>query len=249
MDFTAIDCIMTVSKLVSPTAGGKVLRHILVVDVIFQFDVHVANCDVKVGVLLISAEKNNRLSARAFPFGYHGSMDSAANIVEHVVHYVYTWLPKTAITARKRKKRKPSQKKRVRFEEPMNVAHETSFPALEVLATSSYTLPSVPHGSKAMLLEPLASRSSGVGRGYYQEFPDINLEIVGYKFISKEKKLSKRSALKRWLKQRTNAVHDQHFNPHEDYFVTRHDLCRTEIFQCSPRMEGRLLTLSFHAYS
>lgn len=164
-------------------------------------------------------------------------MDPASSIFGQVIHYVYTWFPMTAKNPRKSKKDSRQCKKRVNFSPPVKDKSETSLPI--VTLKSSHGLPSTPNSSNLLLLHSLPNTCQGQ-EGFSQEFSNCNLEIIGYKFLSNEKKTSKRSALKRWLRQRTNVVHEEpvHFDGHFGY-GGRHDLCYREVFQCSPRLAGR----------
>ncbi|XP_078373657.1 uncharacterized protein LOC144657226 [Oculina patagonica] len=158
-------------------------------------------------------------------------MDSASSIFGQVIHFVYTWLPETVRNARERKKASRQSKKRVNFSQPVKDKSETSLPI--AVLKSSHGLPSTPNTSNVLLLRSLPNTCQG-REGFSQEFSTCNLEVVGYKFLSNEKKISKRSALKRWLRQRTNVVQTAHFDG--QFYGGSHDLCRREIFECSPRL-------------
>lgn len=170
---------------------------------------------------------------------YHDFMDPASSIFGQVIHYVYTWLPMTAKNSKRSKKDSRQCKKRVNFSQSAKDKSESSLPIAAL--KSSHGLPSTPNCSKLLLLHSLPGTCQGQ-EGFLQEYPCSNLEIVGYKFLSNEKKTSKRSALKRWLRQRTNVVHKEtvHFDERFDY-GGRHDLCCREVFECSPKLAGKAL--------
>ena len=163
----------------------------------------------------------------------------ASSVFGQVIHYVYTWLPETAKNSRRSKKdSRQCNKKRVNFSQSVKDLSESSLPLAAL--KSSHGLPSTPNISKLILLQSLPNTCHGGQEGLSQEYPCCNLEIVGYKFLSNEKKTSKRSALKRWLRQRTNIVHEKsvHFDGRFGY-GGRHDLCYREVIQCSPRLGGK----------
>ena len=164
-------------------------------------------------------------------------MDPASSIFGQVIHYVYTWLPMTSKNPRKTKKDSRQCKKRVNCSQPLKDKSVTSLPIAALKC--SHGLPSTPNSSNLLLLHSLPKACQGQD-GFLQEFSCCNLEIVGYKFLSNEKKTSKRSALKRWLRQRTNVIHEEtvHFDGRFGY-RGRHDLCCREVFQCSPRLAGK----------
>lgn len=162
-------------------------------------------------------------------------MDSASSIFGQVIHFVYTWLPETVKNARERKKASRQCKKRVNFSQPVKDKSETSLPI--AVLKSSHGLPSTPNTSNVLLLRSLPDTCQE-REGFSQEFSTCNLEVVGYKFLSNEKKISKRSALKRWLRQRTNVVHEETAHFDGQFYGGSHDLCRREIFECSPRLAG-----------
>ena len=152
-------------------------------------------------------------------------MHFASTVVGEVIHYVYTWLPRTVKNdSIERKKDSRKRKKRVNFSESMK---EISYRTLETLDDSRVCLHFLSKGYK----------EDGVFS--QQEFPSCNLEVVGYKFSPDEKKISKRSALKRWLRQRTNVVNNENFHLDERFHGTRHELCFREVFECSPRLAGK----------
>lgn len=163
-------------------------------------------------------------------------MDPASSIFGQVIHYVYTWLPMTAKNSKRSKKDSRQCKKRVNFSQSAKDKSESSLPIAAL--KSSHGLPSTPNCSKLVLLHsiPGACQKQEI---FSQEYPCSNLEIVGYKFLSNEKKTSKRSALKRWLSQRTNVVHKEtvHFDEGLGY-GGRHDLCSREVFECLPKLAG-----------
>lgn len=166
-------------------------------------------------------------------------MDSASNIFGQVIHYVYSWLPKTAKKSREKKKDSRQCKKRVNFSQPLcGDKSEASYPTLGILK-SSHGLPSTPNSSNVLLLHSLPDICEGQGV-FSQEFSNCKLEIVGYKFLSNEKKISKRSALKRWLRQKTNVVHEENIHYDGQFYGRRHDLCCKEIYECSPRLAGNV---------
>ena len=167
-------------------------------------------------------------------------MNSVSNTFGRVIHYVYTWLPRTAKNAKEPRKKDRQCKKRVNFSQPLKEKSEISYHTLEGLK-SSHGLPSTPNGSKVILLHSLANG--------YEEFSSCNLEVVGCKFLSTEKKISKRSALKKWLRQRTNVVRNENFHFDERFYAgRRHDLCCREVFECSPRLAGKTSVGGFAKY-
>ena len=147
-----------------------------------------------------------------------------------------TWLPRTAKNDSKvRKKDSRKRKKRVNFsqsvKEQLKIIYRTrSFKRFN-------RLPSTPDGSK-VCLHFLPKDYTADGVFSQQDFASCNLEVVGYKFLSNEKKISKRSALKKWLRRRTNVVHNENFHLDERSHGTRHELCFREVFECSPRLAG-----------
>lgn len=162
-------------------------------------------------------------------------MDSSS-VFGQVIHFVYTWLPETVNNARERKKNSQQSKKRVNFSQPVKDKSETSLPI--AVLKSSHGLPSTPNCSNVLLLKSSPSTCQGQ-EGFSQEFSSSNLEVVGYKFLSNEKKISKRSALKRWLRQRSNTVHNGTTHFGGQFYGGSHDLCRREIFECSARLAGK----------
>ena len=174
-------------------------------------------------------------------------MASTSNIVAQFIHYVYTWLPRTAKNARGRKKNSRKCKKRVNFSQPLTLEEksEISYHQLEGLK-SSHGFPSTPTGPTDISLHSLVNGCEGQER-FSQEFSSCKLEVVGYKFLFKAKKLSKRSALKKWLRQRTNVVHNEKFHLEEQFCAgRRHDLCYREVFECSPKFAGKIYSESLH---
>lgn len=164
-------------------------------------------------------------------------MNSASTIVGQVIHCVYTWLPRTPKNKTKeQKKGHQGQKKRVNFSQQVKEQSEVNSRMLESYKSSN-RLPSTPDGPKVCLhFLPKDYKEDGVFS--QQDFSSCSLEVVGYKFLSNEKKISKRSALKKWLSQRTNVVHDENFHLDERPHGTRHELCFREVFECSPRLAG-----------
>ncbi|CAH3195730.1 unnamed protein product, partial [Porites evermanni] len=162
-------------------------------------------------------------------------MNSASSIVGQVIHCVYTWLPRTAKNKTKERKKDPrGQKKCVNFSRIVKEQSETNYRTLESFKGSN-RLPSTPDGSKVCLhFLPKDYKEQSVFSP--QDFSSCNLEVVGYKFLSNEKKISKRSALKKWLRQRTNVVQNENFHLDERSHGTRHELCFREVFKCSPRL-------------
>ena len=163
-------------------------------------------------------------------------MDSTSSIFGQVIHFVYTWLPETVKNVRERKKDSRQSKKRVNFSQPVKDESETSFPI--AVLKSSHGLPSTPNCSNVLLLRS-SPNTCQERETFSQEFSNCNLEVVGYKFLSNEKKISKRSALKRWLRRRTNVVHEETAHFEGQFYGGSHDLCRREIFECSPRLAGK----------
>ena len=164
---------------------------------------------------------------------------TASSVFGQVIHYVYTWLPETAKNSRRSKK--DSRKRRVNFSQSVKDKSEGSFPI--PASKSSHGLPSTPNSSKFLLVHSLPDTCQGGEEGLSQDYSCCKLEIIGYKFLSSEKKTSKRSALKRWLGQRTNVVHEGtvHFDGRFGY-GGRHDGCCREVFECSPRLAGKAVT-------
>ena len=164
-------------------------------------------------------------------------MNSAPTIVGQVIHCVYTWLPRTAKNKTKeQKKGHRGQKKRVNFSQQVKEQSEVNSRMLESYESSN-RLPSTPDGPNVCLhFLPKDYNEGGVFS--QQDFASCNLEVVGYKFLSNEKKISKRSALKKWLRRRTNVVHNENFHLDERSHGTRHELCFREVFECSPRLAG-----------
>ena len=167
-------------------------------------------------------------------------MNSASSIVGQVIHCVYTWLPRTAKNKTKERKKDPrGQKKCVNFSRIVKEQSETNYRTLESFKGSN-RLPSTPDGPKVCLhFLPKDYKEQSVFSP--QDFSSCNLEVVGYKFLSNEKKISKRSALKKWLRQRTNVVQNENFHLDERSHGTRHELCFREVFKCSPRLAGNKL--------
>ena len=169
-------------------------------------------------------------------------MAYVSNIVGKMFHYVYTWLPRTAANVKEGKKDSRKRKKRVNFSQPITEKNDISYIPVEDLK-SSHGLPSTPVGSKVMLFRSLANGCEGQGM-LPQEFSSCNLNVVGRKFLSNEKKICKRSALKKWLRQRTNVVRSENFRLDEQFYVGgNHDLCSREVFECSPRLAGKLASV------
>ena len=164
-------------------------------------------------------------------------MHSASIAVGKVIHYVYTWLPRTAKKyTKERKKDSRKRKRRVNFSQSVKDQGEINSRMLESFKSSN-RLPNTPDGPKVCLhFLPKDYKEDGVFS--QQDFASCNLEVVGYKFLSNEKKISKRSALKKWLLQRTNVVHNENFHLDEQSHGTRHELCFREVFECSPRLAG-----------
>ena len=159
-------------------------------------------------------------------------MDPASSIFGQVIHYVYTWLPMKAKNSKRNKKDSRQCKKRVNFSQSAKDSESS-------LGSHVHGFPSTPNCSKLFLLHSLPGTCQGQ-EGFLQEYPCSNLEIVGYKFLSNEKKTSKRSALKRWLRQRTNVVHKETVHFDEGFgYGGRHDLCSKEAFECLPKLAGK----------
>lgn len=176
-----------------------------------------------------------------FPLSWIG-MNSASTIVGQVIHCVYTWLPRTAKNKTKEQKKGPRvEKKRVNVSQQVKEKSGISYRMLGSFKSSN-GLPSTPDGYKVCLHflskdykeDPVFSQ---------QSFESCNLEVVGYKFLSNEKKICKRSALKKWLRQRTNVVHNENFHLDERSHGTRHGLCFREVIKCSPRLAGNKLVI------
>ena len=169
-------------------------------------------------------------------------MAYVSNVVGQMFHYVYTWLPRTAANVKERKKDSRKRKKRINFSQPLNEKNDISYIPLEDLK-SSHGLPSTPTASKVMLFRSFPNGCEGQGM-FSQEFPSCSLNVVGRKFLSNEKKISKRSALKKWLRQRTNVVRSENFRLDEQFYTGgNHDLCFREVFECSPRFAGKLASV------
>lgn len=164
-------------------------------------------------------------------------MASTSSVFGQVIHFVYTWLPKTAKNIKGKKKGSRQCKKRVNFSQPLNDKSETSSTILAFLE-SSHGLPSTPNASKVLILRSLPKGQAELS----EEFSSCNLEVVGCKFLSNEKKMSKRSALKRWLRKKTNDVHEENIDYDGQFNGARHYLCSKEVFECSPKLDGKELT-------
>lgn len=170
---------------------------------------------------------------------WHECMASESNIFGEVINCVYTWIPKTPKNGKRPDKDSRKRKKRMNFSQPLNQKGEVSYRKLEGLE-SSHGLPSTPTGSKFMLLRSIPDKCTDHWR-FSQKPSNCNLRVVGCKFLSNEKKISKRSALKKWLHQRTNVVHHENFHLHEQFSAGgRHTLCFREVFECSPRLAGKM---------
>ena len=165
--------------------------------------------------------------------------ESVWTIVGQVIHCVYTSLSRTAKNKTKeQKKDHEGQKKRVNFSQRVKEQSEVNSRMLESYKSSN-RLPSTPDCPKVCLhFLPKDYKEDGVFS--QQDFASCNLEVVGYKFLSNEKTISKRSALKKWLCQRTNVVHNENFHLDERSHGTRHELCFREVFECSPRLAGTI---------
>ena len=170
-------------------------------------------------------------------------MASVPNLLNQVIHYVYTWMPKTTKKAVQRKmKVSKKRKKRVNFAQPIKERNSIDCQHLSDLQ-SSHRPPSTPALSKLVLLHTypvVAEKQERIS----PKFSNCDLKVVGISFLSKEKKVSKRSALKKWLHQRENVVRDRNvpFDKSEcSHGNERHNLCFEKIFDYSPRFAGKLV--------
>ena len=163
-------------------------------------------------------------------------MYSESTVVSKVIHYVYTWLPRISKQDSKEcKKDSRKRKKRVNFSQSVKERLEISYRTRSFKRFNRF--PSTLDGSKICLhFLPQDYKEDGVFS--QQDCASCSLKVVGYKCLSNEKKISKRSALKKWLRLRTNVVHNEHFHLDERCHGTRHELCFREVFECSPRLAG-----------
>ena len=198
-----------------------------------------AFCDVIMMMWFATTTYTLQVSVSAHA-GYHmpESMHSASTVVGKVIHYVYTWIPKTAKNDTKEpEKDTRKRKRRVNFSQSEKDQSEITSRMHESFKSSNQ-LPSTPDGYNVCLHFQRSKAYKEDGVFSPQNFPGCHLEVVGYKFLSSEKKISKRSALKKWLRQRTNVVHNENFHLDEQSHGTRHELCFREVFECSPRLAG-----------
>ncbi|PFX32873.1 uncharacterized protein LOC111346014 [Stylophora pistillata] len=169
-------------------------------------------------------------------------MASSTGVLGQVAHFVYIWLPKTTGNINKKRKDFRQSKKRVNISEPLGDKTETSSPMLAVLK-SSQGLPSTPNTSKVLILRA----SPNTCKGQEEQSEDLftcNLQVVGYKFLSNEKKMCKRSALKRWLQRKTNAVYQENISCDGQFGSGRHNLCSKELFECSLKLDDSKFQVS-----
>ncbi|CAH3191321.1 unnamed protein product [Porites evermanni] len=163
-------------------------------------------------------------------------MHSASTVVGKVIHYVYTWIPGNAKNDSKEpEKDTRKRKRRVNFSQSVKDQSEITSRIHESFKSSKQLL-STPDGYKVCLHFQRSKAYKEDGVFSQQKFPGCHLEVVGYKFLSNEKKIGKRSALKKWLRQRTNVVHNENFHLDERSHGKRHELCFREVFECSPRL-------------
>ena len=164
-------------------------------------------------------------------FSYRGHMASLSNRVGHTIHYVYTWIPKTAKNAKERKSRNCQRRtKHVNFAQSIKERNRLD-----------YELPYTP--ALCILLHNYPSVADEQ-REISQNFSICDdLKVTGINFSSNEKKVSKRSALKRWCQRQKNVVHDQsvHFDKDEYSYDPkgRHSLCLEKVFGFSAKFAGK----------
>ena len=176
-----------------------------------------------------TVEKKNSIVEKRFIFSCNEFMASTQGVFGQVIHFVYTWLPKT--TGNYKRKRKDFRQSK----KPENISQKTSSPMLAFMR-SSQGLPSTPNASKVLILRALPNTCKGK-----EEVSSCNLQVVGYKFLSNEKKMSKRSALKKWLRRKANDVFPRNIYCDGQFGNSRHILCSRELFECSLKLDGKPL--------
>ena len=180
-----------------------------------------------------TVEKKNSIVEKRFIFSCNEFMASTQGVFGQVIHFVYTWLPKTTGSYKRKRKDFRQSKK------PENISQKTSSPMLAFMR-SSQGLPSTPNASKVLILRALPNTCKG-----QEELPEdlssCNLQVVGYKFLSYEKKMSKRSALKKWLRRKANDVFPRNIYCDGQFGNSRHILCSRELFECSLKLDGKSL--------
>ena len=164
-------------------------------------------------------------------------MASTQGVFGQVIHFVYTWLPKT--TGNYKRKRKDFRQSK----KPENISQKTSSPMLAFMR-SSQGLPSTPNASKVLILRALPNTCKGQEE-LSEDLSPCNLQVVGYKFLSNEKKMSKRSALKKWLRRKANDVFPRNIYCDGQFGNSRHILCSRELFECSLKLDGKPLIILF----
>ncbi|XP_044171037.1 uncharacterized protein LOC114969035 [Acropora millepora] len=154
-------------------------------------------------------------------------MASLSNSVGHIIHYVYTWIPKTAKNAKEQKSRNCQRRtKHVNFAQSIKERNRLD-----------YELPYTP--ALCILLHNYPSVADEQ-REISQNFSICDdLKVTGINFSSNEKKVSKRSASKKWFQRQKNVIHDQsvHFDKDEYSYDPkgRHSLCLEKVFGFSAR--------------
>ena len=164
-------------------------------------------------------------------------MHSASTVVSKVISTMSTRGSHKLRKTKERKKDSRKRRKRVNFSQSVKEQLEISYRTLDSFKSFNRH-PSTPDNSR-VCLHFLSKDYQEDGVFSQQEFPSSNLEVFGSKFLSNQKKMSKRSALKRWLRQRTNVVNNENFHLDERFHGTRHGLCFREVFECSPRLAGK----------
>ena len=165
-------------------------------------------------------------------------MDRISNICGSVIHYVYTWLPKTPVRRKKRKKTRRREDES--FDVLLQDRHQD--PRLLPLASteSAIQCPFPPAVSTSTFLYFSGEECRrNVNEDVTRRFSFSNFEVVGYKFLSTEKKLSKRSALKRWIRQRTSV------GPAGITAQGRHNACTKVLFEVTAKTDGRIISFFF----
>ncbi|CAH3134954.1 unnamed protein product [Pocillopora meandrina] len=160
-------------------------------------------------------------------------MASTQGVFGQVIHFVYTWLPKT--TGNYKRKRKDFRQSK----KPENISQKTSSPMLTFMR-SSQGLPSTPNASKVLILRALPNTCKGQEE-LSEDLSSCNLQVVGYKFLSNEKKMSKRSALKKWLRRKANDVFPRNIYCDGQFGNGRHVLCSRELFERSLKLDDSKL--------
>ena len=168
-------------------------------------------------------------------------MEAISNFLDGVVHYVYTWLPNTQIGDDGNKSRRKKTKNRDERRTMRRMANITTISPLDSKESTCHC-PFPPAVSTAGFFRslPTVPRTEDVmGRFCASDF-----EVVGYRFLSTEKKLCKRSALKRWIRQKTSNVEPLRGTPRG-----RHDGCTRLLFEISAKIEGMKSSILCGAHS